>query len=73
MRYNYGYGRGLVRFNYQSKTLFIKDLYNCRIDLNFIKQNAGEIDKLVLIRLKKLHNCLILVKKNCHLLKNVFL
>lgn len=48
MRYIYGYGRGLVRFNYQSKTLFIKDLYNCRIDLNFIKQNAGEIDKLVL-------------------------
>ena len=55
MKYTYMYSRGygVIRFSYQSKTLFLKDLYDCHIDLDFIRENAGEIDKLVIYNVEK--------------------
>ena len=53
IKYVYSTGKGIIRFNYKSKTLFIKDLYDCHIDLDLFRENAGEIDKLVIYNVEK--------------------
>lgn len=72
IKYVYSTGKGIIRFNYKSKTLFIKDLYDCHIDLNFIRQNAGEIDKLVLYKVEKNAQFYNISKENLPFIKECY-
>lgn len=53
MRYVYGIGSGIIRFSYRNRTLFMKDIYNCQIDLSIVKRTAGSIDKLVVYNVEQ--------------------
>jgi len=57
MRCIFGFGTGIIKFNYQKRVLIMNGILNDNIiDFKFIQQNAGKIDKLICDNVLEINN-----------------